>query len=128
MAHGLSCSVACEIFSDQGSRPCNMSPALAGRFLTTAPPGKSPHSFDYCSFVVSFEIRKCECSSFLSFSRWLWLLGSLEIPYEFYGGKLRRAGPTLHCGAQASHCNGFSCFRARALGVRASVVVAHGLQ
>ena len=29
--------------------------------------------------------------------------------------------------AQASHCGGFSCCRARALGVRASVVVAHGL-
>ena len=35
-------------------------------------------------------------------------------------------GATLHCGAQASHCGGFSCYRARALGVRASVVVAHG--
>ena len=33
----------------------------------------------------------------------------------------------LHCGARASHCGGFSCCRARALGARASVVVAHGL-
>ena len=31
------------------------------------------------------------------------------------------------CGAQASHCRGFSCCGARALGTRASVVVAHGL-
>ena len=30
----------------------------------------------------------------------------------------------LHCSAQASHCGGFSCCRARALGGRASVVVA----
>ena len=30
---------------------------------------------------------------------------------------------TLHCGARASHCGGFSCCRARALGMRASVVV-----
>ena len=30
-------------------------------------------------------------------------------------------------GAWASHCSGFSCCRARALGTRASVVVAHGL-
>ena len=40
---------------------------------------------------------------------------------------LRRAGATLRCGAQAFHCDGFSCCRARALGVWASVVVAHGL-
>ena len=30
-------------------------------------------------------------------------------------------------GAWASHCSGFSCCGARALGARASVVVAHGL-
>ena len=40
MAHGLSCSAACEIFQDQGSNPCP--PALAGGFLTTVLPGKSP--------------------------------------------------------------------------------------
>ena len=31
------------------------------------------------------------------------------------------------CGKRASHCSGFSCCRARALGMRASVVVARGL-
>ena len=36
-------------------------------------------------------------------------------------------GATLHCGARASDCSGFSCCGAPALGVRASVVVAHGL-
>ena len=36
-------------------------------------------------------------------------------------------GATLRCGVRASHCSGFSCCRARALGMRASVVVAHGL-
>ena len=30
------------------------------------------------------------------------------------------------CGAQASHCGGFSCCGARALGAGASLVVAHG--
>ena len=40
---------------------------------------------------------------------------------------LWRAGATLRCGVQASHCGGFSCCGAQALGVRASVVVAHGL-
>ena len=34
-----SCSAACGIFPDQGSNPCPL--ALAGRFLTTVPPGKS---------------------------------------------------------------------------------------
>ena len=31
------------------------------------------------------------------------------------------------CGVRASHCSGFSCCGAQALGVRASVVVARGL-
>ena len=37
---------------------------------------------------------------------------------------LRRAGATLRCGARASHCGGFSCCGARALGTWASVVTA----
>ena len=41
--------------------------------------------------------------------------------------QLRRVGATLHCGARASHCGGFSCCGARALGARASVVMARGL-
>ena len=36
------------------------------------------------------------------------------------------SGATLRCGARASHCGGFSCCGARALGTRASVGVAHG--
>ena len=36
-AHGLSCSLGCGIFPNQRSEP--MSPALAGRLLSTAPPG-----------------------------------------------------------------------------------------
>ena len=31
------------------------------------------------------------------------------------------------CNAQASHCSGFSCCGARALGTQASTLVAHGL-
>ena len=42
--------------------------------------------------------------------------------------QLQRTGVTLHCGVWASHCGGFSCFRARALGAQTSVVVAHGLR
>ena len=41
--------------------------------------------------------------------------------------QLQQAGPTLHCGMWAS-CGGFSSCRARALGVRVSVVAAHGLR
>ena len=35
--------MACGIFPDQGSNPC--SPALAGGFLATGPPGKSGNDF-----------------------------------------------------------------------------------
>ena len=38
--------------------------------------------------------------------------------------QLRRAGATFHFSARASHCGGFSCCGAQALGVWASVVVA----
>ena len=46
--------------------------------------------------------------------------------------QLRRAGSTLRCGAQASHCGGFSCCRTWALGhassrAQAQQLVAHGL-
>ena len=37
------------------------------------------------------------------------------------------SGATLRYGTRASHCGGFSCFRARALGTWAPVVVAHRL-
>ena len=37
------------------------------------------------------------------------------------------SGATLPCSARASHCGGFSCCGAQALGARASVVVARGL-
>ena len=40
---------------------------------------------------------------------------------------MQRAGATLCCSARASYCGGFSCCGARALGARASVVVARGL-
>ena len=43
VAHGPSCSAACGIFPDQGSKP--VSPALAGRFSTTVPPGKPSNLF-----------------------------------------------------------------------------------
>ena len=51
VAHGPSCSAACGIFPDHGLEP--VSPALAGRFSTTAPPGKPFIALIY-SFVHSF--------------------------------------------------------------------------
>ena len=38
-----------------------------------------------------------------------------------------RKQATLLCGTRASHCGGFSCCRAQALGAQASVVVVHRL-
>ena len=52
-------------------------------------------------------------------------IGSLLLCAGFLS--LRRAGSTLRCGEWACHCGGFSCCGARALGMRASVVVARGL-
>ena len=87
-----------------GRKP--VSPALAGRFSTTAPPGKPP--------VCFFNIL----SIYLFIFGWVGAARRLSL----VGG-----GATLRCGARASHCSGFSCRGARALGLRASVVVAHGL-
>ena len=40
---------------------------------------------------------------------------------------LQRLEATLHCGARASHCGGFSCCGAWALGMLATVVRVRGL-
>ena len=41
--------------------------------------------------------------------------------------QLQQAGATLRCGVWSSHCSGFSCCGAQALGTWASVVVSRGL-
>ena len=74
----------------------------------THPPArvhKSPVSNDFCfnKFILFIFIFGC--------------VGSLLLCVE----------AALRCSARASHCSGFSCCVARALGARASVVVAHGL-
>ena len=68
--------------------------------------------FFYINFLILFIfIFGCVGSSLLR-AGFLWL---------------RQVGATLSCGVQASHCSGFSYCGARALGTRASVVVARGL-
>ena len=63
-----------------------------------------------------------------SFTYLLFIFGCIGSSL-WHGGFLQlwQAGATLRCGAWASHCSGFSCCGARALGARASVVVARGL-
>ena len=51
-------------------------------------------------------------------------VGSLLLLAGFL--QLQQAGATLGCGARASHCGGFSCCGAQALGAQASVVAARG--
>ena len=58
-ALGLSCSVACAIFPDQGSNP--MSPALAGEFLTTGPLGKPCAHFPSIFFSFVFSLGNFCC-------------------------------------------------------------------
>ena len=61
---------------------------------------------------------------------YIWFL-NLFIIYLFIYRCIRssslRAGTTLCCSVWASHCGGFSCCRAQALGAPASIVVAGGL-
>ena len=56
VAHGPSCSAARGIFPDQGYEP--VSPALAGRFLTTAPPGK-PLNHLFLTHFFLFYLHAC---------------------------------------------------------------------
>ena len=64
------------------------------------------HKFILFIFICGCVVSSLLCAGFLQ----LW-----------------RVGATLRCSAWASHCSGFSCCGAWALGARASVVVAHGL-
>ena len=56
---------------------------------------------------------------------YFWLHWVFVAAYEL--SILAVSGATLHCGAQASYCGGFSCCGARALGVRGFSSVAHSL-
>ena len=75
-------------------------------------------SSEMCSFFFSFRPKK-------SSSTWVCYVTH---PFFFltYFIYLFLAALGLCCCVWASHCGGFSCCRAQALGTRASVVVAHG--
>ena len=71
---------------------------------------------------VDMESGPGASSFFFFWLRWVFFIAAAQA-----FSKLLRAGATLCCGAWASHCGGFSCCGAGALGARASVVVARGL-
>ena len=63
---------------------------------------------------------------FFYFIYYFWLLWLFFLLLHTGFLYLLQAGSTLCCGVRASHCGGFSCCGPRALGMWASVVVAHG--
>ena len=79
-----------------------VSPAVADGLSTTVPPGKS------CSPILFLKL----INLFIYFYFWLcWVFVAAR------GLSLVAAsGATLRYGARASHCGGFSCCGARALG------------
>ena len=110
----------CDVWDLLGPGLEPVSPALVGGLLTTVPPGQS--LFYFILFYLFIFI-------FLKFILFIFLflaaLGFRCCTRAF--SSCSGGGATLRCGAQASHCGGFSCCGARALGAWASVVVAHGL-
>ena len=81
-------------------------------------------------FILQFKFNKFRNSGFKKFFSFIYLfifgcIGSSLLRAGFL--QLQRAGATLRCGVRASHCGGFSCCGARALGAWASIVVSHGL-
>ena len=66
VGHRPGCSAACGILPNQGSNLCP--PALAGRFLTTAPPGKSKifPAFTPPHLKMSYSIARSETAPLLS--------------------------------------------------------------
>ena len=72
MVHQLNCPEACGLFPDQGP----VSPALASRFLTTGPPGKSLNNLLIINSYTCTEHYSCR----ISFT----YLGHFISPYSMY--------------------------------------------
>ena len=91
------------------------------KFLT-----QSQHEINVTYFVIcSIRIFFFKKYLFILFILFLGALGLHCCMRAFL--QLRRVGATLPCGARASHCSGFSCCGARALGAQAAVVAARVL-
>ena len=97
-------------FGSSQTRARTRVPCIGRQILTTAPPGK-PLNFFYL-FIYLFI--------YLFWLRWVFVAARGLSLVVARGGYSR-------CSAQASHCSGFPCYGARALGARASVDVARGL-
>ena len=80
VVHRLSCSMACGIFPDQGSNLCRTSNrALAGGFLTTAPPGK-PWLF-ISRYLIHLEFAWCVVQD----RNWIYyFLSGIQSPSTIY--------------------------------------------
>ena len=88
--------------------------------------------FKYIIHILAHTFYSIYCTGFFFFFwlHWVFIaaVGGLSVVAVSGGySSLWCAGATLPCGARASHCSGFSCCRAWALGAQASVVVARGL-
>ena len=84
-----------------------VSPALAGRLSTTAPPGKPD--------LLFLQRRDLLFFVFFVFLFFLFIFGCVGL--RCCTRVLSSCGDwRLLCGARASHCGGFSCRGARALG------------
>ena len=75
---------------------------------------------DACSVTLFYF-----CDHFFNFNYYLFIFGCIVSSLLHSGFLyLQRVGVTLCCSVRASHCGGFSCCGAWALGEWASVVVA----
>ena len=61
MVHGLSCSATCGLWDLPGSGLEPVSPALAGGFLTTVPPGK-PYLLYFYFYLFLPALGLCCCA------------------------------------------------------------------
>ena len=102
---------------------------MAGRFLTSEPSGWSLQeilSQDLESFCgYAFLKNNFLHNVLLSIHIFNFIYLFLAVPGLFPScGEWRLLS---YCGSWVSHCSGFSCCGTQALGIQASVVVAHGL-
>ena len=82
-------------------------------------------SLSILKIYINVSEKNNNCTFISFFKTFFGCIGSLLLHRGFL--QLPQARATLHCGTQASHCSGFACCRAWALGAWASVVVARGL-